>query len=126
MAALTVATATDSPNKSSEAKRILISGDGDEATTVIAASTTGYQHIVTKCHVSWNGGGAENIVIKSGSTTLHTIYLIALATNFDIPPGLIYTAEDEALIFDKSAATGIASIMLEYVTVIPGSYVGIL
>jgi len=125
MAALTVSTAKDSPRVSSVANVVLVSGAGGDATEVIAAGATGYQHVVTRCHISWDGGGAENIAVKSGSTTIHTIYLPATACNFDIPPGLIYTAAAEALNFDKSAATGILSAIIEYVTVEFGDYVGI-
>jgi hypothetical protein len=126
MADLALGTVVDSPRFSSDAQIILVSGAGADATTVIAASTTGYQHVVTRMHVTWNGGADESVVIKSGSTTLHTLYFGAEQMSFSIPPGLIYTAADEALIFDKSAATGVISAIVEYVTVLPGDYIGIL
>ena len=115
MAGLTVGTAQtpyDSQRQDQQIKTITFSGDGADATEIVAA-VAGKQILITGGWLSWSAATAESLSIKSGTTTLYTIYLSDTAGQFVMNSG-IHTVAGEALNLDKSGAAQVVSGWLEY------------
>ena len=108
MAALTVATKEapyDSARKNLGVAVKLVSGQGTDASTVVAAVASTQVHLLGG-FIRHNGGAAETLAILSDTTTLTTIELVATAGTIDLTPyrGL-YTTAGEGLKLNKSGAT---------------------
>ena len=123
MAGLTVATATtppDSQRLGQGIKTVLVSGTSTDATAVVAAVADS-QIVITGGWVYYDGGAAETLAILSATTSLLTLTLPAAAGCVQLPPGLIYTADSEALNFNKSGAVASISAIIEYAVIAAGA-----
>ena len=89
-----------------------LSGGGTTATAVIAAAAS-TQQVILGGVLSHNGGAAESVAVISGSTTIATLYLPAVAGTIDLAclRGL-NTDAGEALSVKKSGETALVAITL--------------
>jgi len=97
-----------------------------DATTVeVAAAASGYQHVVTGGWASGNCSADEYLTFLSGTTEICRFYFNSGEEGYIRLPVPMHTNTGEKLEVQKSGASSSIFLHLDYVTIKPGAYLGV-